>query len=170
MKQFIVLAAILPIMLVFVAQFSIEAVRSLRMNAAEDAIRAFCIEASYYGGGNESGADALRNRLAQIFQADAGEVYVSLVQTDDAHIDWRISFPVGEIMAGGAFMGLSPSENQGYAELNGTIVIAPPPPEPQPEPELPKLPELPEQPLQTAPTHDEMLEFPQKAETHIWVN
>ena len=136
MKQFIVLAAILPILLVFVAQFTLDGVRSLRMEAAENAVRAFCLEATYYGGGGPAQAEALRARLAQIFHAGANEVYIDLRQTDAAHIDWRVSFPVGDIMAGARLMGLSPAENRGRAELTGTIVIPPPPPE-IPDPEHP---------------------------------
>jgi len=132
MKQFIVLAAILPILLVFVSQFTLDAVRSLRMNAAEDAIRAFCLEAAYYGGGGAAEAEALRHRLAQIFKSDIRDINIELVRTDEAHIDWSLSFPIGDIMAGAAFMGLSPSENRGRVQMNGTIVIVPKKPEPLP--------------------------------------
>ena len=128
MKQFIVLAAILPIMLVFVMQFSLVGVRSLRMNAAEDTIRAFCIEASYFGGGGQAEAEALKSKLAQIFRVNEYYVNVNLFQADESHIDYSISFPVGEIMAGASFMGLSPAENQGHVRISGSIVIAPPPP------------------------------------------
>ena len=139
MKQFIVLAAILPIMLVFIAQMSLEAGRSFRMNAAEDAVRAFCIEAAYYDGGGSDGAEALRSRLARIFNADASEISIFLAQVDEAHIEWSVSFPVGEIMAGARFMGISDAENRGRAHMSGTIVIAPNPPLPQefPDPEDP---------------------------------
>ena len=133
MKQFIVLAAILPILLVFVAQLALEGTRGLRMNAAEDAVRAFCIEASYYNGGGPAEAEALRAKLARIFGADTGEVYIELNRTDDSHIDWRVSFPVGDVMAGARLMGLTDAENRGRAEMSGTIVIAPKPP---PPPEL----------------------------------
>ena len=132
MKQFIVLAAILPILLVFVSQFTLDAVRSLRMNAAEDAIRAFCIEAAYYGGGGAAEAEALRHRLAQIFKSDVRDINLELARTDDAHINWNLSFPVGDIMAGAALMGLSPVENRGRVQMNGTIVIVPKKPEPLP--------------------------------------
>ena len=131
MKQFIVLAAVLPILLVFVAQFTVEAWRGLRMNAAEDAVRAFCIEAAYFGGGGPDEAGALRERLAGIFRADVRDVAVELKKTDEAHIDWLVSFPVGDIMAGAPLMGLTPAENRGRAQMGGTIVIAPPPPAPR---------------------------------------
>ena len=133
MKQFIVLAAILPILLLFVSQATLEGVRGLRMNAAEDAVRAFCIEASYFGGGGAVEAEALRAKLARIFRADASEIHIELNRTDKAHINWRVSFPVGDIMAGARLMGLSPSENRGRAEMSGTIVIAPKPPPPPAE-------------------------------------
>jgi len=133
MKQFIVLAAILPILLLFMAQAVLEAGRSLRMSAAEEAIRAFCVEATYYDGGGPAEAEALRSRLAGIFGVDACEIYINLTKPDDTHIDWHISFPVGDIMAGAAFIGLSDAENGGTAQMSGTIAIARspiPPPEP----------------------------------------
>jgi len=125
MKQFIVLAAILPILLLFIAQSTLEAGRSLRMSAAEDAVRAFCVEASYYNGGGQSETENLRVKLAGIFRADVSEIHVDLIRTDETHIDWRISFPTGDIMAGAAFMGLSGAENKGRAQMSGTIVIVP---------------------------------------------
>ena len=124
MKQFIVLAAILPILLLFMAQSTLEAGRGLRMSAAENEIRAFCMDASYHSGGSPAEAEALRSRLAAIFRTDASEIYIDLVRTDDSHIDWRISFPVGDIMAGAGFMGLGDAENSGRAQMSGTIVIA----------------------------------------------
>ena len=140
MKQFIVLAAILPILLVFIAQSTLEGVRSVRLSAAEDAIRAFCIEASYFDGGSPAHAEALRNRLAQIFHCGSGDVYIDLRETSEYHIDWRVSFPVGDIMAGARLMGLSRAENRGRVEISGTIVVAPPPPEPLPPPGTPEEP------------------------------
>ena len=138
MKQFVVLAAVLPILLVFTMQFTLEAGRGMRMNAAEDAVRAFCIEAAYFGGGGAAEAEALRKKLAQIFRADAHEVEVGLRRADDTHIEWRVSFPVGDIMAGAALMGLAPAENSGRAHMGGTIVIVPPPPAPtRDDPEQP---------------------------------
>ena len=129
MKQFIVLAAILPIILTFIAQFALEEAGAIRMSSAGDAIRAFCIEAAYYGGGGAAEADALRNKLAMIFQTDPGEIFIGLSQADEAHIDWEISFPVGDIMAGAGLMGITAEENRGRSRLSGVIVIAPKPPE-----------------------------------------
>jgi len=123
MKQFIVLVVILPILLLFMAQSTLDAGRSLRVNAAEDAVRTFCMEASYYG---PADTEALRAKLANIFSTDINEIYIDLAKTDDAHIDWIVSFPVGDIMAGAGFMGLDRAENRGRAQMSGTIVVAPP--------------------------------------------
>ena len=129
MKQFIVLAAVLPILLVFIAQFTLVEVRSLRMDAAGNAIQEFCLNTSYYDGGGASEIDSLRNKLASIFRTAPGEINIRLTQIDEKHIDWEVSFPVGDIMAAGPFMGLSSAENQGRTQINGTIVIAPKPSE-----------------------------------------
>jgi hypothetical protein len=98
------------------------------MNSADDAIRAFCLDASYYDGGGAAEAEALRHKLSEIFRCAPQEIVIDLSQIDDAHIAWEVSFPVGDIMAAGAFMGLSQSENKGWAKINGTIVIAAKPP------------------------------------------
>ena len=131
MKQFIVLAAILPILLLFVAQSALAGVRGLRMNAAEDAVRAFCIEAAYFDGGGQAEANALREKLGRIFKAEPAEVYLTLSYADAAHIEWNLSFPVGDIMAGASFLGLTAAENRGRAQMSGVIVVAPKPPPPQ---------------------------------------
>jgi len=152
MKQFIVLAAVLPILLVFVAQFTLAEVRALRMSEAEEAVRSFCVEASYNDGAGPGAAESLRQRLAQVFRANPSEVAVNLSRVDDSHISWDVSFPVGDIMAGGLFMGLSKSENSGRAHMDGTIVIAPKPPEiPPPQDEAP----LPDDGMPAPPPQDD---------------
>jgi hypothetical protein len=131
MKQFIVLAAVLPILLVFLAQFMLDGQRQVRMSAAEDAVRTFCLEGSYYGRTGVGEADALRVRLAGIFGISPADVAVDLAPVREGVLSYRVDFPVGKIMAGAAFMGISAARNNGRAVFEGEIVL--PPPEPEPE-------------------------------------
>jgi hypothetical protein len=142
MKQFIVLAAVLPILMLFLAQFMLDGQRTVRVSAAEDAVRTFCLEGSYYGRVGSSEADALRTRLAGIFGVSPADVSVDLAPAREGVLSYRIAFPVGKIMAGAAFMGLSPSRNNGRMQLTGEIVLPPP----EPEPELEQGPEQEQEP------------------------
>jgi hypothetical protein len=135
MKQFIVLAAVLPILMLFLAQFMLDGQRTVRMSAAEDAVRTFCLEGSYYGRIGSGEADALRAKVAGIFGISPGDVTVDLAPAREGVLSYRIAYPVGKIMAGAAFMGLSPSRNNGQAVMTGEIVLPPPKPEQEPEPE-----------------------------------
>jgi hypothetical protein len=134
MKQFIVLAAVLPILLLFLAQFMLDGQRTVRMSAAEDAVRTFCLEGSYYGRIGPGEAEALRAKVAGIFGISPGDVTVDLAPAREGVLSYRIAYPVGKIMAGAAFMGLSPSRNNGQAVITGEIVLPPPKPEPEQEP------------------------------------
>jgi hypothetical protein len=144
MKQFIVLAAILPVLMLFLAQFLLDGQRQVRMSAAEDAVRTFCLEASYYGRTGAGEAGALRHKLSGIFGTSPSNIAVEIAPAREGVLSYRIVFPVGKIMAGAGFMGLSAARNNGRAVLTGEIVLPPPEkpkkkdpasedPEPQPE-------------------------------------
>ncbi|MDR3305984.1 MAG: hypothetical protein LBS85_08205 [Clostridiales Family XIII bacterium] len=124
MKQFIVLAAILPILLVFAAQFSLDETNHIRTLRAESAVQDFRQRASLYGAYGEAETAALRAKLARIAGRDPGEVYIEMAAGEkDAKgsriVQYRITVPIGKIMAGGAFMGVSESENQGALTFSG---------------------------------------------------
>ena len=131
MKQFIVLAAVLPILMLFIAQFMLDGQRQVRMGAAEDAVRTFCLEGSYYGRMGQSEVDTLRYRLANIFKASPAEISIEILPVREGVLSYRIVFPVGKIMAGANLMRLSEGNNNGHAVFAGEIVL--PPPEKPPE-------------------------------------
>ena len=130
MKQFIVLAAVLPILMLFIAQFMLDGQRQVRMGAAEDAVRTFCLEGSYYGRIGQGEADMLRHRLASIFRTSPAEVSIEITPSREGVLSYRIAFPVGKIMAGANLMRLSEGKNNGQAVFTGEIVL-PPPEKPQ---------------------------------------
>jgi len=104
-KQFIVLAAILPLLLLFFAQSSLDRLNDRRVELAESAIRAFERDASYDGAEPLAKADRLRARLAQIFEVQDGDVRLDLTPSEDnAQIQYRITVPMGKLMAGGALL------------------------------------------------------------------
>ncbi|GHU63828.1 hypothetical protein AGMMS49983_08180 [Clostridia bacterium] len=145
MKQFIVLAAVLPILLLFLSQFMLDGQRQVRMSAAEDAVRTFCLEGAYYGRIGADETDLLRSRLAHIFGTSPTDITAELSPAREGVLSYRVTFPVGKIMAGAAFMGLSQAQNNGRAEITGEIVL--PPQEPKPS--------LPNPPPDTEPERTE---------------
>lgn len=136
MKQFIVLAAILPIMMLFLSQFMLDGQRQVRMSAAEDAVRTFCLEGSYYGRMGQGEIDMLHHKLANIFKTSPAEISVEIVPAREGVFSYHVTFPVGKIMAGASLMKLDRNRNNGYAVFSGEIVL--PPPEKPTEPEEPE--------------------------------
>ena len=123
MKQFIVLAAVLPILLLFIAQSSLDRLNDRRVELAGSAIRAFERDASYCGVDPSAEADLLRARLAQIFEVKDGEVRLDLTPSeDDTQIRYQIAVPMGKLMAGGALLGLDEAQNSGVFTFEGEIL------------------------------------------------
>ncbi|MCL2493532.1 MAG: hypothetical protein FWF33_05780 [Clostridiales bacterium] len=123
MKQFIVLAAILPILLLFFAQSSLDRLNDRRTELAESAIRAFERNASFGGGDITAEADCLRARLTQIFGVEEREVRLELTSSGDGpQVRYRIAVPMGNLMAGGALLGLNESQNRGVFTFEGEIL------------------------------------------------
>jgi hypothetical protein len=141
MKQFIVLTAVLPILFVFVLQFSLEQVKHSRMTALEDAVHNFRLRAELYGEHDGDAAESLRSQIAGIYRVDPSEVVVELTIVPEtgvsgeapgsggdtpwagasARILYRIAVPVGRIMAGAGFFGIRDDENRGVLVLSGEI-------------------------------------------------
>ena len=126
MKQFIVLAAILPILMLFLAQFMLDGQRQVRMNAAEDAVHTFCLEGSYYGRIGQGEIDALRQKLAFIFRSSPADISVDIAPVREGVLSYRIVFPVGKIMAGANLMRLQTGSNDGFAVFSGEVILPPP--------------------------------------------
>ena len=119
MKQFIVLIAVLPIMMVFLLQFSVDQVNSEKIayiqsvvySAKEDAKQEGCF------------TDEIRERIkSEISQGlDIPEEYVEVTADDEVKyryskgegrlINYKVSVRLDGIMAGGALLGISEDEN-----------------------------------------------------------
>ncbi len=129
MKQFLVLLAILPFMLLFFAQFVLDQTNSSRMAIVNDYVYTAKEEAKQAGGFTAKIQNNLRNRLAESLGIDAGSIAIISNSTIEGQIqrmtkacvsdaEWKthlihyvVTVPIGNIMAGGEFMGIKAKDN-----------------------------------------------------------
>lgn len=123
MKQFIVLAAVLPLLLLFFAQSQLDRMNDRRVFLAERAVHAFEVEACAYG---EMDVDGLRARLAKIFAAAPADVAIELTGGEGGQAYYySIRVPMGKLMAGGGLLGLDEAQNKGAFTAEGEIIDLP---------------------------------------------
>ena len=96
------------------------------MGAAEDAVRTFCLEGSYYGRIGSEEIETLQQKLARIFRSSPADISVDIAPVREGVLAYRIVFPVGKIMAGASLMKLQAGSNDGFAVFSGEVVLPPP--------------------------------------------
>jgi hypothetical protein len=123
MKQLIVLIAILPIMLIFVMQFGLEQQNNSRIIRFENYVSASKELAKQEGYFSEANINSLKSKIAQVFDITDAEVFFEGTITPKYRVNqfdereliyYKVGVPIKKIMAGGALMGISKIENQGY--------------------------------------------------------
>jgi hypothetical protein len=122
LKQFIVLAAVLPILLAFVMQFTLIQVHHSRLIRAEEAIHSAEMEAGISGGFTAETRAALAARLAAIYDVAPTEIDMNLDMADGQPrhvIAYEISLPVSKIIAANRLFGISDNDNSGYYIIEG---------------------------------------------------
>ena len=115
MKQFIVLTAVLPLLLLFVAQYALDQRNHALTTACEEQIRASCEEARLDGYFSADNRQRLAASLAETVGVEpsrivieAGSSVVYRVNYFDASgqrglIPYSVTVPLGKSMAGGLF-------------------------------------------------------------------
>ena len=121
MKQFIVLAAVLPIMLLFLAQFALDQMNDTKISLAGDVVHAAKEQAKQNGGFD---VESLRSELAEKLKVDesliiieaspAGSVPRILENGERGIINYYVKFPVGSVMTGKSFFGIKDNKTYGY--------------------------------------------------------
>ena len=136
MQQFIVAAAILPILLVFLLAFSEEGFRHGRILRLEEAVQSFRLEVALSGTLSSAAAGKTREEIAQIFQLDPEDVTVRgwLVPPDAAglpeRIRYEIAFPLRGRTSMARFFGFSEAATQTIYCTGGTVIRLKPLPKP----------------------------------------
>ncbi|NMA93949.1 MAG: hypothetical protein GX975_04720 [Clostridiales bacterium] len=127
MKQFLVLLAILPLMLVFFVQFSMDQINSSRIGLLSDMVYAAKEEAKQEGCFTQKIRDDLRANIARQFDIDPDTILIDATETVQYRLmsadgysesDWerglihyRVEVPIGEMMAGRRLFGIEADEN-----------------------------------------------------------
>ncbi|MBO4880840.1 MAG: hypothetical protein J5555_04090 [Firmicutes bacterium] len=130
MKQFLVLAAILPLMLVFFVQFSMDQINSSRIGILSDMVYAAKEEAKQEGCFTTQIKSELTANIASALQIDPADVRIEATDTVRYRImeadrygndDWergliyyKVSVPIGELMAGRRLFGIREQDNVYY--------------------------------------------------------
>lgn len=131
MKQFIVLAAVLPLMLLFVAQFAIDQRTHFVTSFVEEEVRSSCEEARAAGCFTADIKENLQNRIAEKIgiepssvRIEAEEAVVYRLNYFDSSgerglIHYSVSVPIGRIMAAGLFA--PKGRNERILTFSGTM-------------------------------------------------
>jgi hypothetical protein len=125
LKQFIVLAAVVPIMLAFIMQFTLVQIRHHRLIRMEELVHNARIEAAMDGGFTEEARARLASEIADIYDVAPREVVMEFAGPDGrmpGRISYRIGAPVAKRVAANRLFGISESDNAGYDVLEGEVL------------------------------------------------
>jgi hypothetical protein len=129
LKQFIVLAATLPLLMVFVMHFALEQMNQGRIAALQELVYSAKERAKQEGRFTPAIKQALARDIAARFEIDESAV---VIEADDRvkyrrnrfdereMIAYRIEVPIEKIMAGNRLMGISDEANAGRYVIEGS--------------------------------------------------
>ena len=121
MKQFIVLLAVIPIMILFLMQFSLEERNAARIDMITDIVYAAKEDAKQQGGFDR---EKLRSELASKLDTDPSQIIIEApgihevkrIQADGSRgiIRYKIIVPVESVLAGKKYLGIWDDVRYGY--------------------------------------------------------
>ncbi|MDR1272149.1 MAG: hypothetical protein LBK04_04060 [Clostridiales Family XIII bacterium] len=121
MKQFIVLAATLPLMLAILVQFSLEQLNMHRLIALESTVDAFRLYSSRGEGIDDAGVEKLRRRAADIYRVDLSSVGFEAAESEiEGVTEFTISVPSKRLLT--AYFEGDEDPESAYIRLRGTVV------------------------------------------------
>ena len=121
MKQFIVMLAVLPLMLVFLLQFSLEQQNSVKIAAVSDIVYSAKEEAKQAGAFTAEIQAGMKRRISErlgipeseiIIESELSEVYRVDSERGRGIISYRVSVPIGSIVAGRSLFGIREEDNR----------------------------------------------------------
>jgi hypothetical protein len=124
LKQLIVLAATLPVMLAFIMQFALIQVNHSRAIRAEEVVHNARIDAELNGGFTEGTRELLVSQIANIYDVAPQDIAVESRVTGDRSpriISYRISIPVPKIIAANRLFGIDDRDNRGRHVIEGAV-------------------------------------------------
>jgi len=131
-KQLIVLAAILPLMLIFMAQFTLEQKNSAIINALQQQVYTAKEEAKQEGCFTSAITEQLKSNIHTKLGVPEQDILVVATETPQYRINYfdpagergmihySVSVPIAKIMAGGKLLGIPSEQNKGVYTIEGT--------------------------------------------------
>ncbi|PKM85330.1 MAG: hypothetical protein CVU86_02610 [Firmicutes bacterium HGW-Firmicutes-11] len=131
MKQLIVLAAVLPILLVFLAQFTLDQQNGIAVSIVQEHVYTAKEKAKQEGYFSEEIKNELRAELSQALRISPQDVMIEATETVQYRINhfdpggrgilhYKISIPLSRLMSGGRMMGLDEAENTRLFTVEGS--------------------------------------------------
>jgi hypothetical protein len=131
MKQLIVLAAVLPILLVFLAQFTLDQQNGIAIGILQEQVYTAKEKAKQKGYFSEDIKDELRSGISQALRISPQDVSIEATETLQYRINhfdpggrgilhYKITIPISGLMAGGRMMGLDENANSSTFTVEGS--------------------------------------------------
>ena len=111
MKQFIVLAAVLPILMIFVTQTVYDQRSNLSVGIVNDMVYAAKEEAKAEGSFTWEIKERLRQDLARALSVRPEEIKITC-REEGGLLYYRVEAPIKNVMAGGRLLGIKDKDNQ----------------------------------------------------------
>ena len=123
MKQFIVLAAVLPILFIFVMQFSADQINNAKIGSLSDIVYSAKEEAKQEGCFSEELQEKMRTRISRQLGIPENEIEIDAdtdvkYRTFDDYqrglIHYKVKVPIKGAAAGAGLLGIREEENMYY--------------------------------------------------------
>jgi hypothetical protein len=138
MKQFIVLAAVLPFLMIFVMQFSLEQKNHQALSEVQEIVYNEAREARKTGRFSDESVDRMKTKIARALTAEYDDVifecympneYYTPSQYGDGseeaslRLEYMVKAPIIKLIAGNRFIGISDETNRTWFEIKGEIPL-----------------------------------------------
>lgn len=131
MKQLIVLTAVLPILLLFMAQYCLDQKNNRIINEFQQQVYTAKERAKQEGCFSGEIVEDLRRDLASTFAIEESDIAIEATTVKQYRLNYfgggergmiryRVSVPVDKVMVGGSLLGIKEEENQVLYILEGT--------------------------------------------------
>ena len=111
MKQFIVLSAVLPILMVFVMQTTYDQKNSRAISMIHDMVYVAKEQAKEEGSFTWEIQERLRENLSNSLKLHPSEISIICREENDL-LFYRVEVPIKNVMAGGRLLGIADKDNQ----------------------------------------------------------
>jgi major membrane immunogen (membrane-anchored lipoprotein) len=124
MKQLIIAAALLPLILACIMQVNHDEEFRGASFEAEQAIRYACAKAEQEGGFTEQNEQQLRQELIEAYKANQADIVTSMTRPNEAEdtATYEIKIKAGKIIAANIF-GIRPEQNKRVEEFKGKVYV-----------------------------------------------